>query len=164
MGTATVTGCMRRGRGCGGDGLRRFFNFQSKMPNVHICIARMRELSFHERRLYTRDRFSYYSFKSLFSLFSSEMFGCLFTLLNSDLKIWSAWFRYFICVLTQCKKPQGSISFNKKAHFLWLTRYIYSKLNETKRTFETEIWFCISIWRNVENLNQELYKSKNWFT
>ena len=35
-----------------------------------------------------------YSFKSLFSLFlamiSSEMFGCLFTLLNSDLKIWSA--------------------------------------------------------------------------
>ena len=28
-----------------------------------------------------------YSFKSLFSLFSYEMFGCLFTLLNSDLKI-----------------------------------------------------------------------------
>ena len=51
------------------------------------------------------------------------MFGCLFTLLNSDLKIWSAWFRYFICVLTQYKKPQGSISFNKKAHFFWLTRY-----------------------------------------
>ena len=67
-----------------------------------------------------------YSFKSLFSLFSYEMFGCLFTLLNSDLKIWSAWFRYFICVLTQYKKPQGSISFNKKAHFLWLTRYFWT--------------------------------------
>jgi len=66
-----------------------------------------------------------YSLKSLFSMFSYEMFGCLFTLLNSDLKIWSAWFWYFICIPTQCKKPQGSISFNKKAHFFWLTRYIY---------------------------------------
>ena len=56
------------------------------------------------------------------------MFGCLFTLLNSDLKIWSAWFRYFICVFTQYKKPQGSISFNKKAHFFWLTRYFQPNL------------------------------------
>ena len=68
-----------------------------------------------------------YSFKSLFSLFSFfsyEIFVCLFTLLNSDLKIWSAWFRYFIYVLTQYKKTQGCISFNKKAHFFWLTRYV----------------------------------------
>ena len=52
-----------------------------------------------------------YSFKSLFSLFSYEMFGCLFTLLNSDLKIWSVWYTI-------------KISFNKKAHFFWLTRYL----------------------------------------
>ena len=81
-----------------------------------------------------------YSFKSLFTLFSYEMFGCLFTLLNSDLKIWSAWFRYFICVLTQYKKPQGSISFNKKAHFFWLTRYIWMQVffhNNFRKYFTT---------------------------
>ena len=31
---------------------------------------------------------------------------------------------YSICVLTQYKKPQGSISSNKKAHFFLLTRYL----------------------------------------
>ena len=38
------------------------------------------------------------------------MFRCLFTRLKKILKIWFSWFSIFICVFTQCKKPQGSIS------------------------------------------------------
>ena len=80
------------------------------------------------------------------------MFGCLFTLLNSDLKIWSAWFRYFICVPTQCTQPQGSISFHKKAHFLWLTRYFSH--------------FCIYAWinnkRNERTMDVSLVMSVLW--
>ena len=53
-------------------------------------------------------------------MISFEMFGCLFTILKKILKIWFSGFRIFICVFTQCKKPQGSISFNKKVHF-WVT-------------------------------------------